>query len=119
MDRRGSALNNGSVTESTITASTRRVLYDIDRFGYMDGKQKHTVTPAQVEANAAIIRKTSADAAVLLKNAGAAPLLRGSGQILVSWISDDLPAVAATRGACSSVPRGKFQHFNYVRTQRF
>jgi beta-glucosidase len=68
------ALQEGSVTETTITAAARRVLYEMDRFGYLDGKQKHNVTPQDIEANAAVIRKTAEDAAVLLKNDGVLPL---------------------------------------------
>lgn len=68
------ALKNGTVSEATITAAARRVLYEMDRFGYLDGKQKHTITPQDVEQNAAVIRQTAADAAVLLKNDGALPL---------------------------------------------
>jgi len=67
----GEALKDGTVSEATVTAAARRVLYEIDRFGYLDGKQKHNVTPQDIEANAAVIRKTAADAAVLLKNDGA------------------------------------------------
>ena len=62
------ALKNGSITEATVTAAARRVLYEMDRFGYLDGKQKHDVTPQDIEANAAVIRRTAADSAVLLKN---------------------------------------------------
>jgi len=61
-------LKDGSVTEATINSAARRVLYEMDRFGYLDGKQKHSVTPQDIDANAAVIRKTSIDAAVLLKN---------------------------------------------------
>ena len=68
------ALQDGTVTEATITAAARRVLYEMDRFGYLDGKQKHTITAHAIEANAAVIQKTAEDAAVLLKNAGALPL---------------------------------------------
>jgi beta-glucosidase len=64
------ALKNGTVSEATITAAARRVLYELDRFGYLDGKQKHTVTAQNVEENAAVIRRTAEDAAVLLKNEG-------------------------------------------------
>ena len=67
-------MKDGSVTEATVTAAARRVLYEIDRFGYLDGKQKHTITPQDIEGNAAIIRKTAEDAAVLLKNEHALPL---------------------------------------------
>lgn len=70
----GDALKDGTVTEATITAAARRVLYELDRFGYLDGKQKHNVTPQDIEENAAVIRKTAEDAAVLLKNEHALPL---------------------------------------------
>jgi beta-glucosidase len=56
------------VDEATITRAAGRVLYEIVKFGYMDGMQRHSVTPQEVEANAKIIEKTGEDAAVLLKN---------------------------------------------------
>jgi beta-glucosidase len=68
------ALKDGSVTEATITAAARRVLYEMDRFGYLDGAQKHTITPQDIEQNASVIRQTAEDAAVLLKNNHALPL---------------------------------------------
>ena len=68
------ALKDGTVTEATITAAARRVLYELDRFGYLDGNQKHDVTPQDIEKNADVIRKTAEDAAVLLKNEHALPL---------------------------------------------
>jgi beta-glucosidase len=68
------ALADGSIAEATVTAAARRVLYEIDRFGYLDGKQKHSVTPQDIQANAAVIRRTATDAAVLLKNEGILPL---------------------------------------------
>jgi beta-glucosidase len=71
------ALKNGTVTEATITAAARRVLYEMDRFGYLDGKQKHSVTPQDIEMNAAVIEKTAEDAAVLLKNEDVLPLKAG------------------------------------------
>ena len=72
------ALADGSVKEATVTAAARRVLYEIDRFGYLDGKQKHDVTAQDIVANAAVIRKTAADAAVLLKNEDVLPLKRAA-----------------------------------------
>ncbi len=68
------ALADGSVTEATVNAAARHVLYEMDRFGYLDGKQKHSVTPQDIEANAAVIRQTAEDGAVLLKNEAALPL---------------------------------------------
>lgn len=62
------ALKDGTVTEATITRAAGRVLYEIARFGYLDGQSKHDVTAQSIEANAKIIEKTGEDAAVLLKN---------------------------------------------------
>ena len=62
------ALQDGTVTEATITRAAGHVLYEIVRFGYMDGMQKRSVTPQDIEANAKIIEKTGEDAAVLLKD---------------------------------------------------
>jgi beta-glucosidase len=70
----GGALKDGTVTEATITAAARRVLYEMDRFGYLGGKQKHTITSQDIQQNAAVIQKTAEDAAVLLKNEQALPL---------------------------------------------
>ncbi|MGI4828530.1 MAG: beta-glucosidase [Janthinobacterium lividum] len=70
----GKAVANGTISEATVTAAARRVLYEMDRFGYLDGKQKHNITPQDIEANAAVIRHTAQDAAVLLKNEAALPL---------------------------------------------
>lgn len=62
------ALQERSITEADVTAAARQVLYEMDRFGYLDGKQKHDVTPQDFKANGEIIEKTAEDAAVLLKN---------------------------------------------------
>jgi beta-glucosidase len=64
------ALQDGSIKEAEITAAARRVLFEIDRFGYLDGKQKHDVTPQDFKANGEVIEKTAEDAVVLLKNVG-------------------------------------------------
>jgi beta-glucosidase len=88
------ALKNGMVSEATITAAARRVLYEMDRFGYLDGKQKHTITPQDVEQNAAVIRKTAEDAAVLLKNDNVLPLKAADLQSL-AFIGPGAGQVAA------------------------
>jgi beta-glucosidase len=67
-EKMAEALKDGTVNEAAITQAAGRVLYEIVKFGYMDGLQKHEVTPQPVEANAKIIEKTGEDAAVLLKN---------------------------------------------------
>jgi len=60
----------GNISEATITAAAGRVLFQMEKFGLLDGKSKHTVTPSDVEQNAKVIQKTSEDAAVLLRNDG-------------------------------------------------
>jgi beta-glucosidase len=64
------AVKSGLVTEDTITRAVGRILVQMDKFGFLDGKGKHDVTPIPEEADALIVRKTGADAAVLLKNDG-------------------------------------------------
>ena len=90
----GDALKDGSVTEATVTAAARRVLYQIDRFGYLDGKQKHDVTPQDLEGNGAIIEKTAEDAAVLLKN---------EGHILPLKQSDTIALIGPTAGQVAAI----------------
>ena len=72
------ALKDGTVTEATVTRAAGRVLYEIARFGYLDGMSKHEVTAQSIDANARIIEKTGEDAAVLLKNEGGALPLKAA-----------------------------------------
>jgi beta-glucosidase len=64
------ALKDGTVTEAAITRAAGHVLYEMARFGYLDGLSKHTISSQSIELNAKVIEKTSEDAAVLLKNEG-------------------------------------------------
>lgn len=89
------ALADSSITEATVTQAARRVLYELDRFGYLDGKQKHNVTPQDFEANAAIIEKTAEDAAVLLKNEGGILPLASNDLADVAMIGPTAGQVAA------------------------
>ena len=61
------ALADGSITEAAVTRAAGHVLYEMDRFGLLDGKPKHDVTAQAIEANARIIEKTGEEAAVLLE----------------------------------------------------
>jgi beta-glucosidase len=61
---------SGELKEETITKAAGHVLYEIDKFGYLDHPPSHQIQPHATEANALIIRKTAEDAAVLLKNEG-------------------------------------------------
>lgn len=89
------ALAAGSVTEATITAAARRVLYEMDRFGYLDGKQKHNVTRQDFQANAEVIERTGEQAAVLLKNEGGILPLRGAALSSLAMIGPTAGQVAA------------------------
>jgi len=64
------AVKSGLVKEETITHAVGRILVEMDKFGLLDGHGKHDVTPVPEEADAQVVRKTSEDAAVLLKNDG-------------------------------------------------
>jgi beta-glucosidase len=61
---------NKQLTDATIDRAAGRVLYEMDKFGYLDNPPSHQIQPHAVEANAAAIQKTAEDAAVLLKNEG-------------------------------------------------
>jgi beta-glucosidase len=63
----------GKLDDATITRAAGRVLYEMDKFGYLDHPTPGQAGPKNppvhaVEANAAVIQKTAEDAAVLLKN---------------------------------------------------
>lgn len=74
----------GKLDDATITRAAGRVLYEMEKFGYLDHPPSHKIQPHSTEANAVIIQKTGEDAAVLLKNEdGILPLKR-----------DDLNSVA-------------------------
>ena len=71
------ALASGTVTQAQVDEAVSRILGQYERFGLLKGASKHTVTAEDVTRNAAVVRKTATDAAVLLKNdGGALPLDR-------------------------------------------
>jgi beta-glucosidase len=59
---------SGVVSEETITRAAGRVLLQMEKFGYLDGKNKLDVTPSDNREDVKIIEKTAIDAAILLKN---------------------------------------------------
>jgi beta-glucosidase len=63
-------MQSGELKEETITKAAGRVLYEIDKFGYLDHPPDHQIHEHATEANAKIIEKTAEEAAVLLKNEG-------------------------------------------------
>ncbi|HEX4024631.1 MAG TPA: glycoside hydrolase family 3 C-terminal domain-containing protein [Steroidobacteraceae bacterium] len=66
------ALRRGQVDEATITRAVGRILLQMDRFGYLTHAPSLAVTREPVDADEEVVRRTAADAAVLLKNAGGA-----------------------------------------------
>jgi beta-glucosidase len=62
------ALKDGTVNEAAITRAAGRVLYEMVKFGYLDGQSKHGITTQDIDANAKIIERTGEQAAVLLKD---------------------------------------------------
>ncbi len=72
------AVAAGTVREADIDRAVGRILCQMDRFGLLDGKSKHDVTPIDTAADAPIVEKTGEDAAVLLRNQDhALPLIAG------------------------------------------
>jgi beta-glucosidase len=63
-------LQSGELKEETITRAAGRVLFEMDKFGFLDRSPDHQIHPHATEENARIIQKTAEDAAVLLKNEG-------------------------------------------------
>jgi len=63
-------LQSSELKEETITRAAGHVLYEMDKFGYLEHPPDHQIHPHATEENARIIQKTAEDAAVLLKNDG-------------------------------------------------
>jgi beta-glucosidase len=63
-----SALQKGEVDIKAVDRAAFRILHEMNRFGYLDGKTHQPTGMAPDPRIDGIIRKTSTDAAVLLKN---------------------------------------------------
>ena len=72
------AIRSGSVQVSRVTEAVGRILYEMDRFGLLSGRSKHTVTPENTAADERTVLRTARDSAVLLKNGGGLPLDRSA-----------------------------------------
>jgi beta-glucosidase len=90
-----SLLQSGALQEETITKAAGRVLYEMDKFGYLDHPPSHQPQPHATEANAAIIEKTGEDAAVLLKNEGNILPLKASDLAALAMIGPGAGQVVA------------------------
>ncbi len=62
------AIQSGVVEPAAVTQAARRILLEEDRFGWLDGEPKHSITLVPFDEDVKVIEKTSEDAAVLLKN---------------------------------------------------
>jgi beta-glucosidase len=62
------AVKTGQVKEATLALAVGRILVQMDRFGLLDGKQKHAITEEDHAFNAPVLQKTAEDSATLLKN---------------------------------------------------
>lgn len=95
------AIDSGTESEAAIDRAVGRILCQMDRFGLLDGKSKHAITPIDTAADAPVVEKTGEDAAVLLKNDDRAlPLTQddlhsvavigpGAGQTMAIGIPDE------------------------------
>jgi beta-glucosidase len=88
-------LQSGELKEETITRAAGRVLYEMDKFGYLDHPPSHQIQPHATEANARIIQKTAEDAAVLLKNEGNILPLKSSDLASLAMIGPGAGQVVA------------------------
>lgn len=64
------ALSRGLVDQKAVDQAAYRVLHEMNRFGYLDGKTHQPTHRAPAPDSDAVIAKTARDAAVLLKNEG-------------------------------------------------
>lgn len=125
------AVRRGQVSETTITRAVGRILLQMDRFGYLTHAPSLAVTPEPIDADEAVVGRTAEDAAVLLKNAGAAlPLTAqdlqslaligpGAGQTIAIGISGEkaLGHVQRQVGAYQELQRalaGQGAHIRYA-----
>jgi beta-glucosidase len=121
---------SGVVKEETITRAAGRVLLQMEKFGYLDGKEKLEVTPQDNTEDAKIVEKTAIDAAVLLKNEGRALPLKaedlnnlamigpGAGQIVAVGLTGEkavgLPALEVGPLAALKKLAGEDAHVTYA-----
>ena len=62
------AIADGTIQISAINNAVKHVLNEYERFGLLNGKSKHGITPEPVKADEKVVLKTGEDAATLLKN---------------------------------------------------
>ncbi len=90
------AIASGSIQESRVTEAVGRILYEMDRFGLLSGKSKHTVTHEPTAADEKVVLQTAGDAATLLKNNGNALPLSASSLAHLALIGPGAGQTIAT-----------------------
>lgn len=86
---------SGELKEETITRAAGRVLYEMDKFGYLEHQPDHQIHEHATQANAQIIEKTAEEAAVLLKNEGGILPLKAAGLASLALIGPGAGQVVA------------------------
>jgi beta-glucosidase len=92
------AIAAGTVRISQVNDAVRRILGQYERFGFLDGKQKHAVSDEAVSANARVVRQTAEDAANLLKNDDRALPLKANDLSSLAMIGPGAGQTMATGG---------------------
>lgn len=64
------AVEQGLIPVSAVDQAVSRILFQMDRFHWLDGKPRPQPRPIDVEADAKIVREIAEQSAVLLTNAG-------------------------------------------------
>ncbi|MGD0481637.1 MAG: glycoside hydrolase family 3 C-terminal domain-containing protein [Terracidiphilus sp.] len=120
----------GVVSEDTITRAAGRILLQMDKFGYLDGRDKLEVTPSDNSDDVKVVEKTAIDAAVLLKNDDSALPLKpadladlamigpGAGQLVAVGMTGEkavgLPALEVGPLAALRKLAGENAHVTYA-----
>ena len=65
-----SAVTSGKIPEAALDHAVGRILYQMDKFGFLGTAPNHNVAALQTVPDAGVVQKTGEDAAVLLKNEG-------------------------------------------------
>lgn len=86
---------SGQMRPDDLTLAAGHVLYEINRFGYLDHPPSHQTGPHALKQNAAVIEKTAIDAATLLKNTGGALPLDAAHLNSVAFIGPGAAQVVA------------------------
>jgi beta-glucosidase len=86
---------SGVVSEAAITRAAGRVLLQMEKFGYLDGKVKLSITPSDLASEAPIIEKTAIDSAVLLKNDGGVLPLKAADLDSLTFIGPNAAQIVA------------------------